>query len=323
VSGRGVGEAFGLLADIGGTNVRFALLAPGTREPEQAHSYRCADYLGLEQAVLAYLSALGQPPIDRAAIDVATAITGDLVRLTNSPWAFSIEQTRRQFNLERLVVLNDFTALALSLPVLPPDELRQVGRGGCEPGRCKALIGPGTGLGVSGLVPSGHGWVALEGEGGHSAFSPMSEREDAVLGILREGYGHVSTERLVSGPGLVNIYEALCRLDHEVARGLDPGQVSEAAIAGSDAHCVEALAMFCAVLGTAASNLAITLGARGGVYIGGGIVPRLGEYFDVSPFRQRFENKGRFSSYLARIATLVITAENPALRGLAVALDGP
>jgi glucokinase len=195
-----VGEAFGLLADIGGTNVRFALLAPGTREPEQAHSYRCADYLGLEQAVLAYLSALGQPPIDRAAIDVATAITGDLVRLTNSPWAFSIEQTRRQFNLERLVVLNDFTALALSLPVLPPDELRQVGRGGCEPGRCKALIGPGTGLGVSGLVPSGHGWVALEGEGGHSAFSPMSEREDAVLGILREGYGHVSTERLVSSP---------------------------------------------------------------------------------------------------------------------------
>jgi len=317
-----VGEAFGLLADIGGTNVRFALLAPGSREPEQAHSYRCADYIGLEQAVRAYLSALGQPPIDRAAIDVATAITGDLIRLTNSPWAFSVEQTRRQFNLERLVVLNDFTALALSLPELPQGELRQVGRGGCEPGRCKALIGPGTGLGVSGLVPSGHGWVALEGEGGHSAFSPMNEREDAVLGILREGYGHVSTERLVSGPGLVNIYEALCRLDHEIARGLDPGQVSEAAIAGSDAHCVEALAMFCAVLGTAAANLAITLGARGGVYIGGGIVPRLGEYFDTSLFRQRFENKGRFSSYLARIATLVITAENPALRGLAVALDG-
>jgi len=323
VSRSGVGEAFGLLADIGGTNVRFALLAPGSREPEQIQRYRCADYLGLEQAVLAYLSALGEPPIERAAIDVATAITGDLIRLTNSPWAFSIEQTRRQFNLEQLVVLNDFTALALSLPVLPQEELRQVGRGGCEPERCKALIGPGTGLGVSALVPAGSNWVALEGEGGHAAFSPMNAREDAVLGVLREGYGHVSTERLVSGPGLVNIYEALCRVDHEIARGLDPDQVSDAAIAGSDPHCVEALAMFCAVLGTAAANLALTLGARGGVYIGGGIVPRLGAYFDTSPFRQRFENKGRFSSYLARIPTFVITAENPALRGLAMALDDP
>jgi len=318
-----VDEAFGLLADIGGTNVRFALLAPGSREPEQVQRYRCADFLGLEQAVTAYLNALGQPRIDRAAIDVATAITGDVIRLTNSPWAFSIEQTRRQFNLERLVVLNDFTALALSLPVLPQDELRQVGRGGCAAQGCKALIGPGTGLGVSGLVPSGGGWVALEGEGGHTAFSPMNEREDAVLGVLREGYGHVSTERLVSGPGLVNIYEALCRVDHEVARGLDPDQISQAAIAGSDPHCVEALGMFCAVLGTAAANLALTLGARGGVYLGGGIVARLGAYFDTSPFRQRFENKGRFSSYLARIATFVITAENPALRGLAVALNGP
>jgi len=311
---------YGLLADVGGTNVRFAIVAPGSLEPEQTIGYRCADFIGFESAARAYLQAVGQPPVREAAIDVATAITGDLIRLTNSPWAFSIEQTRRQFGFERLLVLNDFTALALSLPVLPEGELRQVGRGRCEAGKAKALIGPGTGLGVSGLVPCGTGWVALEGEGGHAAFSPMTEREDAVLQVLRDGYGHVSTERLASGPGLVNIYEALCKLDRQVPRGLDPSQVSDAALEESDAHCMEALQMFCAVLGTAAANLALTLGARGGVYIGGGVVPRLGLAFDASPFRQRFEHKGRFSSYLSGVATLVVTADNPALRGLAAAL---
>jgi len=322
VSSAGADGGSGLLADIGGTNVRFALVAPGSLEPAQLATYRCADFTGFDHALRTYLQSIGQPAVDRAAIDVATAITGDLIRLTNSPWAFSIEQTRRQFGFRRLHVLNDFTALALSLPALPEGELRRVGRGGCAAGKVKALIGPGTGLGVSGLVPCAAGWTALEGEGGHCAFSPMTEREDAVLRVLREGYGHVSTERLASGPGLVNLYEALCRLDHVVAKGLDPEQVSAAGLAGSDPHCAEALEMFCAVLGTAAANLALTLGARGGVYIGGGIVPRLGDYFDRSPFRQRFEHKGRFSAWVAGVATLVITAPTPALRGLAAALAG-
>lgn len=320
MSDAGADSGYGLLADIGGTNVRFALVARGSVEPEQTIGYRCADFIGFESAARAYLSAVGQPTVREAAIDVATPVTGDLIRLTNSPWAFSVEQTRRQFGFERLLVLNDFTALALSLPVLPDGALRQVGRGHCEPGLAKALIGPGTGLGVSGLIPCGDHWVALEGEGGHAAFSPMTAREDALLQVLRDGYGHVSTERLVSGPGLVNIYEALCKLDRQVPRGLAPSQVSAAALEGSDRHCVEALAVFCAVLGTAAADLALTLGARGGVYLGGGIVPRLGLSFDASPFRQRFEHKGRFSSYLAGVATLVVTADNPALRGLAAAL---
>ena len=320
MSTHGVDEAFGLLADIGGTNVRFALVAPGSVEPVHIVAYRCADYIGFEHAIRAYLGTVGQPAVDRAAIDVATAIDGDLIRLTNSPWAFSLEQTSRRFGFEQLQVFNDFTALALSLPVLPAEDLRQVGRGDCVSGKVKGIIGPGTGLGVGGLVPCGADWVALEGEGGHSAFSPMTEREDAVLRVLREGYGHVSTERLASGPGLVNIYEALCKLDRGVPPSLGPGQISDAALTGADPHCVEALEIFCAVLGTAAGNLALTLGARGGVYIGGGIVPKLGEYFERSPFRQRFEHKGRFSAYLANVATLVITAENPALRGLAMAL---
>jgi glucokinase len=316
-----VDGAYRLLADIGGTNVRFALLAPGSSDLESERSLVCADYPGLEQAARAYLASVGEPQVREAAMDVATAITGDVVRLTNSPWAFSIEQTRRQLGLDRLLVLNDFTALALSLPGLGSQDFRQVGRGAPVSPTAIALIGPGTGLGVSGLLPCGARWTPIRGEGGHTAFSPMDEREDAVLKVLRERFGHVSTERIVSGPGLVNLYDALCKLEHVPVRGLAPRQITASALAGDDAQCVEAFAMFCAALGTAAANLAITLGARGGVFIGGGIVPQLGEAFDRSPFRARFEHKGRFSSYLANVPTYVIVAEYPALTGLAAALD--
>lgn len=310
-----------LLADIGGTNVRFALLPPGSDRPQQEQSLLCADYRGLVQAAQAYLASVGNPAVSEAAIDVATAVTGDLVKLTNSPWAFSIWQTRQQLGLSRLLVLNDFTALALSLPMLRPEELRHVGRGQSLPDKAIALIGAGTGLGASGLIRCGSRWVPLEGEGGHVAFSPMDAREDAVLAVLRERFGHVSMERIASGPGLVNVHEALCRLDHVAVRAREPHQVADDGVAGRDPQAAGALAMFCAVLGTAAANLAITLGARGGVYIGGGIVPRLGEYFERSAFRARFEHKGRFSSYLAAVPTYVVLAEYPALSGLAVAID--
>lgn len=315
------GDAFALLADVGGTNVRFALLAGAGARPERERSLACADYPGLEQAARAYLASVGEPQVREAAIDVATAITGDLVRLTNSPWAFSIEHTRRDLGLDRLLVLNDFTALALALPVLSSGDFRQVGRGAPLPRAAIGLIGPGTGLGVSGLLPCGAGWTAIQGEGGHVAFSPMDAREDAVLGVLRRRFGHVSTERLVSGPGLANIYDALCKIDQVPVRTLAPVQITEAALAGADVHSVEALAMFCGALGTAAANLAITLGARGGVFIGGGIVPKLGAFFDASAFRVRFEHKGRFSGYLSSVPTYVITAEYPALLGLAAAIQ--
>jgi glucokinase len=312
-----------LLADIGGTNVRFALLPPNGGRPERETNLVCADFDGLEQAARHYLSLVGSPTVTEAAIDVATAVTGDFVKLTNSPWAFSIEQTRRQLGLRRLVVLNDFTALALSVPQLEPGELRQVGRGAPVEGAALAIIGAGTGLGVSGLLRCDERWIPIEGEGGHTAFSPMDEREDGVLRVLRERFGHVSTERLTSGPGLVNLYRALSALDHDVPRELEPQQIADLGMAASDVRCAEALAMFCAILGTAAANLTVTLGARGGCYIGGGIVPKLGDWFERSAFRARFEHKGRFSTYCAAVPTYVILAGNPALRGLAAALaDG-
>lgn len=310
-----------LLADIGGTNVRFALLPPGSTTPQDEINLQCADYSGLEEAAEYYLGQVCHPPITEAAMDVATAVTGDLIKLTNSPWAFSIEQARRRLKLNRFVVMNDFTALALSLPKLRPEELRKVGRGDGVPGAPIALLGAGTGLGVSALIPYGDRWIPLQGEGGHVAFSAMSDREDDVLRVLRGRFGHVSAERLLSGPGLVNIYRALCEIGHVVPRNFSPEQVSNLGQTGEDVQCAETLELFCAALGTAAANLVVSLGARAAVYIGGGIVPKLGDYFDRSPFRARFEHKGRFSRYVAQVPTYVILAETPALRGLAVALE--
>ncbi len=310
-----------LLADIGGTNVRFALLPEASFTPQDETNLQCADFRGLEEAVAYYLEQVGHPAITDAAMAVATAVTGDLIKLTNSPWAFSIEQARRRLKLNRLLVINDFTALALSLPRLLPEELRKVGRGDGVRATPIALLGAGTGLGVSALIPSGDRWIPLQGEGGHVAFSAMSEREDAILKVLRARFGHVSAERLLSGPGLVNIYRALCEIDHFVPRTYNPEQVSTLGLCADDAQCAEALQIFCAALGTAAANLVVSLGARAAVYIGGGVVPKLGDYFEHSNFRSRFEHKGRFSSYVAQVPTYVILAETPALRGLAMALD--
>lgn len=311
-----------LVSDIGGTNARFALVAPGSLAPQEEKTLLCADFPGPVEAARHYLSLVGNPRVREAAFDVATGITGDFVQLTNGPWGFSIEQTQRSLGFERLQVINDFTALALGVPLLAPDEKRQVGTGTPVPGTAVGVIGAGTGLGVSGLVPHRGRWIAIQGEGGHTAFSPMTPREDAVLRFGRERFGsHVSTERLVSGPGLKTLYEALCELDGANAIALQPAQIAECALAGSDRHCCEALAMFCALLGTAAANLAAVLGARGGVYIGGGIVPKLGGYFERSAFRTRFEDKGRFRAYVSTIPTYVILAETIALRGLATALE--
>jgi glucokinase len=316
-----MGGAVRLVGDIGGTNARFALVDAGSRQPHSERTVKCAQYPGLEQAIRAYLAEHGNPEVREVALDVATGITGDFIQLTNGPWGFSVDATRRNLGLSRLQVINDFTALALAVPTLAASELRQIGGGTPVAGTAIAVLGPGTGLGVSGLIPAGETWRALQGEGGHTAFSPTTTREAAVLQWLWRTHDHVSTERVLSGMGLENLYQSLCGLDGRQAPARSPAEITAAALAGSDAHCREALDMFCAILGAAAANLVVTLGARAGCYIGGGIVPRLGDYFAGSPFRARFEAKGRFSSYVAAVPTFVILAETPALRGLATLLE--
>jgi glucokinase len=218
-----------------------------------------------------------------------------------------------------VLVLNDFTALALSIPQLAGDGVRQVGRGSPQSGSAIAVVGPGTGLGVSGLVPHGDRWLPLSGEGGHVSYGGMDEHENDLLHIVRERYGHVSAERLLSGPGLVNLYQATAERAGLPAEDLSPGEISGRGLQGLEPFA-QVLDQFCGILGTVAGNLALTLGAAGGVYLGGGIVPRLGQFLDRSSFRTRFEAHGRLSAWLETVPTYVIQAPNPALIGAARAL---
>ena len=305
-----------LVGDVGGTNARFALLGEDG-VPSAPAILRVDDFSSLAEAVRAFAGERGVERLDAAAIAMANPVTGDRVKLTNSHWSFSIEETRRALGLERLRVVNDFTALALSVPHLPPAELSRIGGGEARPGHAIGVIGPGTGLGVSGLVPCGDRWSALQGEGGHVSVGVGTARERAVRDVFAERFGHVSAERFLSGPGLVGTVAALRAIDDLEPRTLSPADITRLGTAGEDAICREALAMFCRLLGSCAGNLALTLGAEGGVYVGGGIVPRLGEFFARSEFRAAFEAKGRMRGYLERVPTLVIRSPYPALSGAA------
>lgn len=316
-----------LLADIGGTNARFAWQAGPGHPLESELTLACADHGSLSDALLSYLQRCGQRLPPACAIAIANPVVGDRVAMTNHHWSFSIAEMRAQLGLRELLVVNDFTALALALPSLDTTDLRQVGGREPLPGWAIGLIGPGTGLGVSGLLPDGHGgWLPVQGEGGHATLGATNDRERAVLTFLATRHGHVSAERAVSGQGLADIHRALCALDDGPGSwAIVPpaaAEITAAALENRDPRCSEALDLFCAFLGIAAGNLALTLGAKGGVYVGGGIVPRLGTRFEASPFRERFESKGRLSSFVADIPVYVIDAQtSPAFLGVANALD--
>jgi glucokinase len=314
-----------LIADIGGTNARFALLDGNKWRDEIVLA--CADYPDIVSAIEHYLQSVGaasgvERPVE-AAIAIAGPITGDIVRMTNHVWQFSAARTRQSLNWTRFILVNDFTALAMAIRHLPPEELEQIGGGQAVTGGPLALLGPGTGLGVSGLIPGGGHWIPLQGEGGHVTLSVTNEREIAVLQQLHQRFTHVSAERVICGPGLVNLYDAVCALEGIVPKVLTPPEITRRAREGSCRLCLEALSMFCALLGTLAGNLVLTLGAVGGCYVGGGIVPGLGSFFTSSHFRDRFEDKGRFADYLSRVPTYVIRSKLPAFVGLATAFSSP
>ena len=309
-----------LVGDIGATHARFGLVSP---DGKVLVSRTLADesYPTIEAALAAFLQERGSLPMPRqGAIAIASPITGDNVAMTNHPWRFSIRELGKRFGFDRLEVINDFTALALALPRLQPEDRLPVGGGDAVPSTPIGVLGPGSGLGVSGLVPSKSGWIALTGEGGHATMAPATDRESAVLDRMRRHFDHVSAERILSGPGLINLYNTLAQLDGVPARGYTAPQITDLGVRAEDPLCVATLDMFCAMLGTMAGNLALTLGARGGVYIGGGIVPSLGRTFADSPFRARFEAKGRFHTYLGAIPTFVVTHPLPAFLGCAALL---
>jgi len=312
----------GLIADIGATNARFALvLRGGGATPVRV----CAldDHPSLADALDAYLIEQS-PPVrpSEAVLAVASPVTGDEITLTNHAWTFSVEALRRHLGLRRLHVINDFAANAAAIPFLGEDDRVQIGRGTPADGTPVGIIGPGSGLGVGALAPARDGAVTIAAEGGHVTMTPATAQESAILDLMRKRYDHVSAERLLSGPGLLNLYNALCELAGVPAASYTPDQITSPRNWNDDPRTREATTIFCAMLGTVAGNLALTLGARGGIYIAGGIVPKLGATFAQSDFRARFEAKGRMRSYLAAIPTYVIMRPYPGLLGAASLLRG-
>lgn len=311
-----------LIGDIGGTNARFALVTPDTFELRDIHSLPCADYPSLADAVRDYLTRVGhgggQAPRE-ACLAFACPIHDDRVRMTNNAWEFSKREVQAALGLDLFKVINDFTAQALGVPHVDAQDLVAIGNGQAAAGCARLVIGPGTGLGVAGVFPGKHAWVPLPTEGGHATFAPTDEREQNLLRYFHSRYGRVSVERILCGQGLLDLYFAHASLKGANPRYTTPAEVTAAADDG-DALAADTVQRFLKVLGDVCGDVALTMGARGGVYLCGGILPRLLDWLPRSRFRDAFTDKGRMSAYNASIPTWVVTAPWTGLLGAAEAL---
>lgn len=312
-----------LVGDVGGTNARFALARwqGGRFMLEQQESFPAERHPTFLGAVRDYVTARDERP-DYAVLAVAGPVTDGEIDLTNSPWRVS-EAELEGLGLKTARLINDFEALAWGAPVVPQADLASLG-GPAEgdPSAAIAVLGPGTGFGVSALIRDGRGGeLAMPGEGGHVCFAPEDEVEDEILRVLRRRYGRVSIERLICGPGLLNLHRALAEIEGRASLVDDPAEITRQALDDWSGPCGATLARFCAILGAVAGDVALTTGARGGVYIAGGIAPRILDFLKASPFRERFERKGRFADYMRAIPTHVILHKHAALLGAAHALE--
>lgn len=307
-----------LIADIGGTNARFGLV-DAEKGLHQLEYMPTNKFASLTDAATAYLEtyAQGKKP-ETAILSIAGPVDGDLVNFTNLPWSFRTSRVRGEMGLKKLRVMNDFEAVAYAIPDLKPNLVRQIGHGTVVPDRPIAVIGPGTGLGVASLVYANGAYVAVPGEGGHVTMPATTPREFAIFEQLRVKYHHISAERVCSGKGLENLYNAIRVLDgrlHETD-DLTAADISARATDGTCTICTEALDLMLAFLGRIAGNLALTLMAKGGVYIAGGIPVKLGQMFDTSRFYKEYTAKGRMSDLVETIPVFVAMHETLGLLGL-------
>lgn len=317
-----------LVADIGGTNVRFALARRADRGAslDAVRAFAVSRFGSLVEAARHYLGECGARP-RRGVLAAAGPVRGGEVRITNNPWVISAAGTAAALGLESVRLVNDFAAMSAALPALEPSALRPIGGGRvpvidlAAPG-IYGIMGPGTGLGVGLLVVRDGRALVLETEGGHVGFAPASEEQAAVQRVLAARFGRVSNERLVCGAGLVNVYEALCELAGRRPATLTPESISDAAAAGQDAEAVRAARMFAEILGAAAGDLVLTAGAWDGVYLPGGMVRPLLPWLEGGALRAGFEHKGRFAAAVARVPLVAVLHEHPGLLGAAtLALD--
>jgi glucokinase len=310
-----------LIGDIGGTNARFALAdarAPGFSD---LATFQCTDYESVESAIADYLEIIGTPSPEVICLAAAGPLVQQRIRMTNNHWTVAVDSLSREFPDARVRLLNDFEAIAYSVPFLSPSDCVTIGLPDPEPlppdGYSVAVLGPGTGLGAVGLQRRGDQLLPIPGEAGHVGFGPETQVQVDVLNALRERFDRVSCERLVSGAGLENIYWALGQIHGEQVPKLSAAEIFARAAEGGGPRAAEAVALFFEVLGQVAGDLALTLGAQSGVYIAGGIVKRYPEMLESSRFRAGFERKGRYRSIMERIATQLILHEQPGLLGAA------
>jgi len=310
-----------VVADVGGTNARFALVNPGETEVFNAETLPVKDFENLSSAFRHYANGNGLVGTKRLCVALAGPIDGDDVQLTNGDWAFSISDTRSELGLLSLILINDFKAQAMALAYIGEDQLVLLGGRTPVQGRPKVIVGPGTGLGVAALVPNGERYTVVESEGGHSGLAPTSEHDIAIYRKLLQQYGRVSAERVLCGAGLRNLYSTLGELDGVETGSYTEAEIVEEALAGTDASCLKALDVFLAYLGAVAGDFALTFGALGGVYIAGGIVPRVKDHIANTEFRSRFEAKGRLSYMQKDIPTYLVMSEHAGLIGAAACLN--
>jgi glucokinase len=304
-----------VLADVGGTNVRFALLTDGGLSPIEHLAVR--DHKRFSDALAAYLARQTQRAAIRSAIfAVAGVVTGERCALTNNAWVVDAAELRAHFGFTGINIVNDFEAIAWSLPRLTGNDLRIVGGGEPVKDAPMVALGPGTGLGVAAYLPRENGAFVLHSEGGHATVPSGSPREDAIIENLRQQFGHVSVERVLSGQGLENLYRAIASLDSLTAPERSAAEITQAAIAGRCPVSRAALDTFCAMLGDVAGNFALGFCAQGGVFIAGGIASHIRGYLPRSQFRARFEAKGRMRDYVTAIPVYMILHGDPAFIGL-------
>jgi glucokinase len=312
-----------LLADIGGTNARFALADTSSGTPlivDSVEGFSVADFPSLADAAKHYLDMTGATA-QNGVFAVAGRVDGDVARITNHPWVISLSRTRAALGFDDLKLVNDFAAQAMAVSLLTVDDVVQIGAAGWTPApstkdRTYAVIGPGTGLGVGGLIQRDGRRYPLETEGGHVSFPPGTPEEIEILKRLSLQFGRVSNERLICGPGLVNLHRALSEIAGEDPGPMQPADITARAAEG-DVRCMRTLDVFCAVFGAVSGDLVLSAGAWDGVFLTGGLVPKLLSSLQHSGFRQRFEHKGRFSPAMARVPTLAIIHPRPGLLGAA------
>lgn len=311
---------FAIVADIGGTNARFSRVNLQTLALDHVMVYPCADFATFALALSYYREQAGLQAVDHVAVAIACPVNGDFIKMTNFHWEFSVSAVKAELSLAEFVVLNDFTAVAMSLPAIGPDELVQIGGGQRDLTKPMAVLGAGTGLGVAHLIPTGQGYLPLPGEGGHTDWTAQNEQEWAIQRYLAAHFGHVSPERLLSGPGLESLYLAIAAYRQQDVAAKSAADIGKDALSGRCALSVAVVEQFFASLGGLAGDLALTLSTFGGVYVAGGITPKLLPLLSGSEFRSRFEAKGRFTAFNQRIPTYIVTAEQPGLLGCAVYL---